>query len=169
MDATCISQARRGWALSQLSGTASSWQYPSYPTCHSRAGFSIGHNEVFNKKSACHRFWISSQESQFLGDEMVSKRQTGVLGATFRPPSLCAHLPQDQKPVSDLHYPDLPTLNHQCSRVPTEPKWGTPAARQEIIRSIVKFCGTWKWGSWLKDPICFSEGSREDLAVSLLL
>lgn len=50
MDATCLSQARCGWALSQLSG-------------HPRAGLIVGHNEVFDIKSGCWRFWISSQES----------------------------------------------------------------------------------------------------------
>lgn len=96
MDVTCLSQARCGWALSQLSSTARSWHYPSYPACHSRTGFSIGHNKVFDIKSGCRRFWISSRESQFLGDEMFSKVHRGVLGAVFRPPSVCAHLPQDQ-------------------------------------------------------------------------
>lgn len=65
MDVTCLSQARCGWALSQLSGTASPWHPPSYPTCHSRAGFTIGHDKVFDIKYGCCRFWIPSQESQF--------------------------------------------------------------------------------------------------------
>lgn len=169
MDCTRLSHARCGWALSQLACTANSCQYPSHPTCQPRAGFSIGHGKVFDIKSGCLRLRISLKDSQFLGDEKFNKGQTEALGAIFRPSFVCAYIPQNKKPVSDLHYPDLHTPNRQYCEVPTVPKLGIAVESLEIIRTIFKFCGTWKWALWLKDLICFSEGSREDLTFPVVL
>jgi len=73
---------------------------------------------------------------------MFSKGQTEALGTMFRPPSVCAHMPQDNKPMNDLHYPDLHTLNHQYCEMPIVPKLGTPEESLEIIRTIFKVCGS---------------------------
>lgn len=169
MDGTCLSQARCGWALSQLPCTASPCQYPLHPTCQPRAGFSIGRDKFFDIKPGCLRFRISLKVSQCLGHEMFSKGQTEALSAITRPPSVWAYIPQGKKPMSGLHYPDLPTLNHQYCEVPTVPKFVISVESLDIIRAIFKFCGTWKRGPWLKDPICFSEGSWEDVAFPLTL
>lgn len=46
------------------------------------------------------------------------------------------------------------------SEVPAVPKSGIPVESWETIRIVFKFCGSWKQGPWLKDPICFSEGAE---------
>lgn len=168
MDVTCPSQARRGWALSQLSGTASSWQNPSYPTCHSRAGFSIGHNKVFEIKSGCHRFWISSQESQILGDEKFSKAEFWV---PYSDHLLCVPIylrTRNQWVICIILISPPWTISAvEYLQNPNEAPQKKAGRLLGLYSSSIQ--DTWKWGSWLKDLVCFSEGSRDDLAFSLLL
>lgn len=137
MDGSCLSQGRHGWALSQLACTANSCQYAPHPTCQPRAGFSVGHDKVFNVRPGCLTLRISLRESQFLGHEMFSKGQIEALGAIFRLPSACAYITQDKKPMSDSHYLDLCTLNHQYREVPT-----VPSRKFGDFLTTFRFCGS---------------------------